>query len=45
MIKLTLITIAHSFDHKTLPKIIDNLFKYLKTSHSYNTQIRSKQFV
>ena len=43
MIKLTLITIAHSFHHKTLPKIFDNLFKYLKTSHSYNTRIRSNQ--
>ena len=43
MIKLTLITIDHSFHHKTLPKIFDNLFKYLKTSHSYNTRIRSNQ--
>jgi len=41
MIKLTLNTIAHSFHHKTLPKIFDNLFKYLKTSHSHNTRIRS----
>jgi len=29
MIKLTLITISHSFHHKTLPKMFDNLFKYL----------------
>ena len=43
MIKLTLITIADSFHHKTLPKIFDNLFEYLKTSHSYNTGIRSNQ--
>ena len=43
MIKLTLIAIAHSFHHKTLPKIFDNLFKYLKTSHSYNAWIRSNQ--
>ena len=43
MIKLTLITIAHSFHHKTLLEMFDNLFKYLKTSHSYNTQIRSNQ--
>ena len=43
MVKITLITIAHSFHHKTMPKIFDNLFKYLKTSHSYNTQIRSNQ--
>ena len=43
MIKLTLITTAHSFHHKTLPKIFDNLFKCLKTSHSYNTRIRSNQ--
>ena len=41
MIKLTLNTIAHSFHYKTLPKIFDNLFKYLKTSHSHNTRIRS----
>jgi len=43
MVKITLITIAHSFHHKTMPKIFDNLFKYLKTSHSYNTRIRSNQ--
>ena len=43
VIKLTLITIAHSFHHKTLPKIFDNLFKYRKTSHSYNSRIRSNQ--
>jgi len=45
MIKLALSTTAHSFHHKTLPKIFDNLFKYLKTSHSYNrpTRIRSNQ--
>jgi len=43
MIKLTLITIAHSFHHKTSPKIFDNLFKYLKTSHSYTARIRSNQ--
>jgi len=43
MIKLTFITIAHSFHHEKLPKIFDNLFKYLKTSHSYNTRIRSNQ--
>ena len=43
MRKLTLITIANSFHHKTLPNIFDNLFKYLKTSHSYNTRIRSNQ--
>ena len=43
MIKLTLITIAHSFHHTTLPKNFDNLLKYLKTSHSYNTRIRSDQ--
>jgi len=43
MIKLTLSTIAHSFHHKTLSKIFDNLFKYLKTSHSYNTRTRSNQ--
>jgi len=30
MIRLTLITIAHSFHHKTLPKIFDNVFTYLK---------------
>ena len=43
MIKLTVITIAQSFHHKTLPKIFDNLFQYLKTSHSYSTRIRSNQ--
>jgi len=43
MIKLTLITIAHSFHHKTLLKSFDNLFKYLKTSHSYSTRIREDQ--
>jgi len=43
MIKLTLITIAHSFHHKTLSKMFDNLFKNLKTSHTYNTRIRSNQ--
>ena len=43
MIKLTLITIAHLFHHKTLPKIFDNLFKYLKTSRSYTTRICSNQ--
>ena len=43
MIQLILITIAHSFHHKNLPKIFDNLFKYLKTFHSYNTRIRSNQ--
>jgi len=43
MMKLTLITITHSFHHKTLSKFLDNLFKYLKTSHSYNTRIRSNQ--
>jgi len=43
MIRLTLITVAYSFHHKTLPKIFDNLFTYLKTSHSYNTRIRSNQ--
>ena len=41
MIKLS--TIAQSFHHKTLLKNFDNLFKYLKTSHSYNTRIRSNQ--
>jgi len=39
MIKLTLITIAHSFHHTTLPKNFDNLFKYLKTSRSYKYSI------
>jgi len=43
MIKLTLITIAHLFHHKALPKIFDNLFKYLKTWHCYNTRFRSHQ--
>jgi len=43
MIKLTLITIAHSFHHKTLPKFFDNLYKYLETSHSYSIRIRSNQ--
>ena len=43
MIELTLITIAHSFHHKTLPKIFGNLFTYLKTSRSYNTRIRYNQ--
>jgi len=28
MIKLALITIAHSFHHKALLTIFDNLFKY-----------------
>jgi len=43
MIKLTLITIAHSFHHKTLPKIFDNLFKNLKTWRGCNTRIHSNQ--
>jgi len=43
MIKLPLITIVHSFRHKRFPKLFDNLFKYLKTSHSHNTRIRSNQ--
>jgi len=43
MIKLTLITIAHSFHHKTLPKFFDNLYKYPETSHSYSIRIRSNQ--
>jgi len=43
MIRLTLIAIAHSFHHKTLPKIFDNLFRYQKTWHSYNARIRSNQ--
>jgi len=43
MIKLELITIGHSFHHKTLPKSFDNLFKYLKISHSYDTRNRSNQ--
>jgi len=43
MIKLTLIAIAQSFHHKTLPKIFDKLIKYLKTSRSYITRIRSNQ--
>ena len=32
MIKLALITIAHSFHHKASPKIFDILFKYLVAS-------------
>jgi len=43
MIKLSLSTIIHSFHHKALPKIFDNQFKYLTTSHSHNTRIRSNQ--
>ena len=39
MIRLTSITIAHSFHHKTLLKNFENLFAYLKTSHSNNTRI------
>jgi len=31
-IKLTLITIAHSFHNKAFPKIFDNLVKYLEAS-------------
>jgi len=31
------------FHHKALPKMFDNLFKYLKTSHSYDTRNRSNQ--
>jgi len=43
MIKLTLITITHFPHHKTLLKTFDNLFKYLKASHSYDTRNRSNQ--
>ena len=43
VIKLALITIAHSFHHKTLPKISDNQLKYQETSHCYDTRIRSNQ--
>ena len=43
MIKLTLIRIAHSYHQKTQPKSFDNLFKYLKTAHSYYTRNRSNQ--
>jgi len=36
MIKQTLITIAHSFRHKTFPKLFDNLFKNSLSFRSLN---------
>ena len=38
MIKLSLTTIAHTFHQKTVPKVFDELFKYVnfKISHGYD---------